>query len=51
VPTLTPFHKPLEQSTGHKFADMSGRQRSVFVAKVLVCIATFGFVFPNVQND
>jgi hypothetical protein len=30
---------------------MSRRQKSVFVAKLLVCIATFGFIFPNVQND
>jgi len=52
VPTTpTPFQKPLEYSTGRKFADMSGRQKSVFVAKLLVCIATFGYVFPNVQND
>ena len=51
VPAPTPFQKPLEYSTGLKFADMSRQQKSVFVAKLLVCIATFGFVFPNVQND
>jgi hypothetical protein len=51
VPTPTPFQKPLEYSTGLKFADMSRRQKSVFVAKVLVCIATFGYVFPNVQSE
>ena len=51
VPTPTPFQKPLEYSTGLKFADMSGRQKSVFVAKVLVCVATFGYVFPNVQSE
>ena len=47
----TPFDKPLEQSTGLKFADMSRVQKAVFVAKVVVCVATFGFVFPNVQSD
>ena len=47
----TPFHKPLEQSTGTKFADMTRTQKWIFVAKVVVCVATGGFVFPNVQND
>jgi len=47
----TPFNKPLEQSTGTKFADMSRTQKWIFVAKLLVCIATFGFVFPNVQKE
>lgn len=30
---------------------MTQRQKCVFAAKPIVCIATFGFVFPNVQND
>ena len=47
----TPFVKPMEQSSGKKFADMTGTQKCVFVAKLAVCIGTFGFVFPNVQND
>jgi hypothetical protein len=47
----TPFHKPLAQQTGIKFADMIRRQKCIFVAKVVVCVATAGFVFPNVQND
>ena len=47
----TPFQKPLEQSSGVKFADMTRQQKWVFVAKLIVCIATFGFVFPNVQNS
>lgn len=47
----TPFAKPLEQSSGRKFADMSASQKSVWVAKLIVCIATFGFAFPNVQRD
>ena len=47
----TPFQKPLEQSRGKKFADMTRTQKFVFVAKVVVCVATFGFAFPNVQND
>ena len=47
----TEFQKPLEVSRGKKFADMSGAQKFVFSAKLLTCIVTFGFVFPNVQND
>ena len=51
APMPTEFQKPLEVSRGKKFADMSGAQKFVFLAKLLTCIVTFGFVFPNVQND
>ena len=47
----TKFDKTIEVSHGKKFADMTGTQKAVFVAKVVVCVATFGFAFPNVQND
>ena len=47
----SPFDKPLEHSTGLKFAQMTGTQKWVFVAKLVACIATFGYAFPNVQND
>jgi len=47
----TPFAKPLEQSSGRKFADMTAGQKSIWLAKLIVCMGTFGFVFPNVQND
>ena len=47
----TPFNKPLESSMGMKFADMTRLQKWTFVAKLLVCLATFGFVFPNVQKE
>ena len=47
----TPFLKPLESIPGKKFADMTRLQKCVFVGKVVVCVATFGFAFPNVQND
>lgn len=49
--TPSPFDKPLSQSTGRSYADMTPSQKCVFLAKLVVCIATFGFVFPNVQND
>jgi hypothetical protein len=47
----SPFQKPIEHSTGLKFAEMTRRQKFVFVAKLGACIVTFGFAFPNVQND
>ena len=51
VKTPSPFDKPLEQSTGRKFAQMTRRQKWIFVVKLALCIATFGFAFPNVQHD
>jgi hypothetical protein len=51
VTKSSPFDKPLEYSTGVKFADMTRRQKYVFAAKLVACIATFGFAFPNVQNE
>ena len=47
----SPFDKPLEQTTGRKFAQMTRRQKWIFVAKLAICVATFGFAFPNVQHD
>jgi hypothetical protein len=47
----TPFVKPLEQATGVKFADMTRAQKWVFVTKLVACIATFGYAFPNVQHE
>ena len=47
----TPFQKVHEQDRGTKYADMTGRQKAIFVSKVVICVCTFGFVFPNVQND
>ena len=47
----TKFDRPVEVSRGKKFPDMTAVQKVVFVAKLVVCVATFGFAFPNVQND
>ena len=49
--TPSPFDKPLEQPTGLKFAQMTRGQKWIFVVKLVLCIATFGFAFPNVQHD
>ena len=51
VKTPSPFDKPLEYATDLKFADMTSTQKCIFAAKLVACIATFGFAFPNVQTD
>ena len=33
------------------YAQMTGPQKVRFVLKLVVCILTFGFVFPNVMGD
>lgn len=33
------------------YAQMTGKQKFRFVFKLVVCILTFGFVFPNVMGD
>jgi hypothetical protein len=43
--------KPLERDAGTRFADMTHGQKWIFMARVVVCVGTFGYVFPNVQND
>jgi hypothetical protein len=47
----SPFDKVSTYSMGTKFADMTRLQKFVFVGKVLICVATFGFAFPNVQSS
>jgi hypothetical protein len=52
--TTTPsakFDKPLENDHGMKYDDMTGLQKTIFVTKVVICVCTFGFAFPNVQSD
>jgi len=49
--TPTPFEKQIEYPSGRKFADMTRQQKLIFVVKVVACVCTFGFAFPNVQND
>lgn len=39
------------RATGMKFADMTRRQKCIFLGKLACCICTMGFAFPNVQND
>jgi hypothetical protein len=36
---------------GTPFKEMTPKQKFVFVLKVVVCVITFGVVFPNVMSD
>ena len=47
----TAYDKPVAQSMGMRFADMTRRQKWIFSAKLIACICTFGFAFPTVQTD
>jgi len=48
----TPNRAPqLKARKSTPFAQMTGRQKSLFVLKLAVCILTFGMAFPNVMSD
>jgi hypothetical protein len=47
----TPFQKAPEHDRGMKYDDMTRQQKWIFIAKVVVCVCTAGFVFPTVQSD
>lgn len=34
-----------------KFAEMTRRQKVIFVLKVIVCVLSFGMIYPNVMHD
>ena len=36
---------------GTPFADMRPNQKMLFVLKVVLCVVSFGFVFPNVMSS
>jgi hypothetical protein len=38
------------QAPPRKWAEMTRNERIVYVAKLAVCILTFGFVFPDIGN-
>ena len=33
------------------YKDMTAKQKLRFIAKLAVCIISFGFIFPNVMGD
>jgi hypothetical protein len=47
----SPFDKAVPHDFGTPFADMSTAAKWTFIAKLIVCVATFGFAFPNVQKS
>ena len=36
---------------GTPYDDMSKQQKIKFVLKLIVCILTFGFAFPNIMGE
>jgi hypothetical protein len=49
VQSTPAYDKPLAQlPDGIPFAAMTRAQKCVYVTKVVICIATFGFVFPRI---
>lgn len=47
----TPLDKLIVPASGIRFGDMTGRQKSIFAVKLVCCICTMGFAFPNVMHD
>jgi hypothetical protein len=45
------FNKPLKYSGGRKYADTTRREKIIFIVKLVICVGTFGFVFPGVQYE
>jgi hypothetical protein len=34
-----------------KYRDMTGRQKAVFITKLVLSILSFGFLYPNLMGD
>jgi hypothetical protein len=48
------LHSPLLETSmgqGTPYKQMTPRQKFKFVVKLVVCILTFGMLFPNVMSD
>ncbi len=41
----------VEKSRGTPYAQMSSSRKVLFIAKLALCIITFGMAFPNVMSD
>ena len=39
------------KNLGKPYNEMSSQQKVKFVVKLVLCIITFGFVFPNVMEE
>lgn len=42
---------PPTQRRGTPFAEMTPGRKFLFIAKLAICIVTFGLAFPNVMGD
>jgi hypothetical protein len=40
-----------EKSRGTPYKQMTSTQKALFIAKLAICIVTFGMAFPNVMSD
>jgi len=47
----SPFDKAVPYDFGTPFADLTIPGKWMFVAKLIVCVCTFGYAFPNVQSS
>lgn len=47
----TRLDKLIVPASGIRFGDMTGRQNTIFAVKLVRCICTMGFAFPNVMHD
>ncbi len=48
---IEPGSKDVNTVTGKPFSRMSGTEKVKHVAKVVVFLLSFGFVFPNILSD
>ena len=46
-----PERSPDDKSRGTPYAQMSSSRKVLFIAKLAICILTFGLAFPNVMSD
>ena len=40
-----------QKREGTAYKDMTGKQKVKFILKLVVCIFTFGMVFPNIMGE
>ena len=43
--------EPLKSNSGTPFKEMTTNRKVMFIAKLVVCIISFGMIFPNVMGD
>jgi hypothetical protein len=41
----------MRMAEGTPYEKMNAQQKARFVFKLVICIMSFGFVFPNVMSD